>query len=141
MKSFYPAWLVIFVAWMLGDMVIHGMLLGAEYAKLTALYRAQAESQALFGLMLLAHAMMAWALVWIYRQGLRSGPWLGQGLRFGLAAALLAPVPNYLIYYIVQPTPLDLMLRQVGFSTVLLVLLGGLVAFCHRNTSWTHSKF
>ncbi len=32
-------------------------------------------------------------------------PFLGQGLRFGIAIAILMTIPVYLIYYAVQPWP------------------------------------
>ncbi len=141
MRSFYVAWLAVFVAWMLGDMVVHGMLLGADYALLPSLFRSPADSQPLFPVMILAHALMAAALVWIYRRGVRSGPWVGQGLRFGAAVALLTVVPSALTYYAVQPMPLPLVLRQMAYGTALTLLLGLVVGYFNRSTSWSHSKF
>jgi hypothetical protein len=44
---------------------------------------------------------MAGAFVWIYSRGVADAPWVPQGLRFGLAVALLTVVPTYTIYYVV----------------------------------------
>ena len=37
-------------------------------------------------------------LAWIYAHGVEPGSWLPQGIRFGIAIALLTVVPWYLIY-------------------------------------------
>ena len=65
-KKFLISWVVIFVVWMVGSFVVHGLLLGADY--MTAepnLMRPEAEQQAMMHWMLLAHAIMAGAFVWI----------------------------------------------------------------------------
>lgn len=49
----------------------------------------------------MAHVIMAGAFVWIYSRGVADAPWVPQGLRFGLAVALLTVVPTYTIYYVV----------------------------------------
>jgi hypothetical protein len=94
-KKFLVAWLVLFVLYFVGGFVVHGVLLKADYAA-TALMRPEAEAQKLMHLMILAHVLMAGAFVWIYARGVENKPWLGQGLRFGLAVALLF-VPSYII--------------------------------------------
>ena len=83
--------------------------------------------------MLLAHVMMAGAFVWIYARGVEAKPWAAQGLRYGLAIALLMIVPLYLIYYVVQPMPGDTVAKQIVYETVLVLLLGMLVAFMYRH--------
>ena len=88
-KKFFIAWLVIFVAWFLGSFVVHGTLLRSDYMQLTALFRSEADSQPHFPLMILAHVMLSGAFVWIYARGVESKPWLGQGVRFGIAVAFL----------------------------------------------------
>jgi hypothetical protein len=76
---------------------------------------------------------MAGAFVWIYSRGRESKPWLGQGLRFGLAVALLAVVPIYMIYYVVQPEPGMLAVKQIVFDTILMLIVGAVVAFLYRD--------
>lgn len=131
-RKFFIAWIAVFVAWMLGDFAIHGALLHGEYAALPNLYRTEADSQQYFPLMLLAHVMMAGAFVWIYGRGQEAKPWLGQGLRFGAAVALLNVVPHYVIYYVVQPLPNSLVVKQIGLGAVLMLLLGVVVAFVRK---------
>lgn len=131
-KRFFIAWLVVFVVMMLGGMVIHGMLLQDEYAA-TGLMRPEAEQQGFMALMLLAHVMMAGAFTWIYARGVENKPWLGQGLRFGLALALFCTVPIYLIYYCVQPVPEMLVIRQIAYDLILMLVVGAVVAFLYRG--------
>jgi hypothetical protein len=132
-KKFVVAWVAVFVVWMAGDFVVHGLLLHADYLTLPSLYRSEADSQPYFPLMILAHVVMAGAFAWIYTRGVEARPWLGQGLRFGLAVALLTVVPTYTIYYVVQPLPLALVVKQIVFESVLVLVLGCVVAFVAKR--------
>ena len=131
-RKFLIAWPAVFVVWLAGSFVIHGLLLHADYAALPTLFRTEADSQRLFPLMLLAHVIMSGAFVWIYSRGTEPKPWAAQGVRFGIAVALLATVPTYLIYYVVQPMPGAVVARQVVFDGILDIILGLLVAFLYR---------
>jgi hypothetical protein len=84
--------------------------------------------------MLLAHAFKAVGFTWVYRAGRDGRPWLGQGVRFGLAVAVLATIPTYLIYYAVQPMPFDLVVKQVVFDTIAMVVMGIVAAAVNRDT-------
>jgi hypothetical protein len=132
-KRYLIAWVVVFVVWMAGSFVVHGTLLYADYAKLPNLFRPEAESQQYFPLMLLAHVILAGAFVWIYARGAEAKPWLAQGLRYGLAVALLTVVPTYTIYYVVQPMPGMHVVKQIVFDGILLLVLGMVVAFMYRG--------
>ena len=132
-KKFIVAWIVLFVLWMLGDFLIHGVLLHADYAQLPNLYRTEADAQGYFPFMLLAHLIMAGAFAWIFARGVEAKPWVAQGVRFGIAVALLSVVPIYLIYYAVQPLPSGLVVRQIIFDGILTVLLGVVVAWLYRE--------
>jgi hypothetical protein len=120
---------------MAGSFVVHGMLLHQDYAKLPGLFRTEAEAQAYFPLMILAHVVMAGAFTWIYSRGVQARAWIGQGLRFGLAAALLTVVPTYTIYYVVQPMPGPHVVKQIVFDGILILVLGAVVAFLYRQQS------
>ena len=112
------AWLVVFMVWMAGSFVVHGVLLGADYSNLSNLFRQPPEAQKYFPLMILAHVFLSAAFVWIYARGVETRPWLGQGIRFGVAVAFLTAVPMYLIYYVVQPMPLETVVKQIVFEGV-----------------------
>ena len=130
---FFLGWVVVFVVWMAGSFVVHGTLLHADYAGLSNLFRTEADAQGYFPLMILAHVVMAGAFVWIYARGVESKPWLAQGIRFGIAVALLTVVPMYTIYYVVQPMPGALAVKQMTYDGVLIVILGAIAAFLNRQ--------
>lgn len=87
----------------------------------------------LFHWMVIAHILMAGAFTWIYARGVESKPWLGQGLRFGFAVAMLCVVPIYMIYYVVQPLPGMLVVKQSVLDTGMTLILGAVVAFLYRG--------
>jgi hypothetical protein len=134
-KKFIIAWIVVLVAWFLGSFVVHAVLLRADYMQLTTLFRAEGDQQTFFPLMILAHVIMAGAFVWIYARGVEAKPWASQGVRFGVAVALLMIVPIYLIYYVVQPLPGELVIKQIVFDGTLTIVLGIIVAWLYRGTS------
>ena len=44
-KKFFIAWIVVFVAWMAGSFVVHGVLLHDDYLRLPNLFRTEADAQ------------------------------------------------------------------------------------------------
>ena len=132
-KKFILTWIVVFVLWMVGSFIIHGTLLHDDYAKLSNLFRSESDAQQYFPLMILAHVILAGAFSWIYIRGHEAKPWLPQGLRFGLAVALLTVIPSYTIYYVVQPMPGMTVAKQMVFDSILLLVLGAAAAFMNRG--------
>lgn len=132
-RNFLISWVVVFVIWMAGSFVVHGLLLNDAYGELTNLFRTEEESQTYMHFMLLAHVIMAGAFVWIYRRGREDKPWLAQGLRYGVAIALLGPVPMYMIYYVVQPLTTKLVIGQMLCDSALVVILGVVTAFLGKS--------
>jgi hypothetical protein len=132
-KNFFIAWLVILIVYFAGSFVVHGVLLSADYMALPNLFRSEEESMPLLHLMIIAHVLMAGAFAWIYARGVENKPWLGQGLRFGAAVAVLTVVPTYMIYYVVQPMPGMLAVKQMVFDSILMLVLGAVVGFLYRG--------
>ena len=133
-KKFIIAWVVMFVAWMAGSFVVHGLLLRPDYLQLANLFRTEDNQQRFFPIMLLAHVMLSGAFVWIYVRGVEAKPWLAQGIRYGVAVALLTVVPTYLIYFDVQPMPESVVIKQIVFDGLLMVILGVIVSWLYRAT-------
>jgi hypothetical protein len=131
-KKFFISWVVIFVVSMVGGFVVHGVLLGADYAALPNLFRPDAEAQNYFPFMLAAHIIMSGAFVWIYARGNENKPWLEQGIRYGVAIMFLTVVPIYMIYYAVQPMPGMHVVKQIIFDGALTLILGVVVAFLNK---------
>lgn len=135
-KRFWICGLVVSVAALLLDFIVHALLLDPDYNALGTLYRTEADSQAFMPWMLLAHLLMGFAMTWIYVHGFgsqRSN--YAQGLRFGLGMAFFSTIPGYLVYYSVQPMPAMLVAKQVILGTMVMLLLGLLLAWLepHRR--------
>jgi hypothetical protein len=114
--------------------VVHGLLLGVDYAPLAgSVYRTPEDAHRYFPYLAIANILFGFAFTWIYRRGKTAGAsTLGQGVRFGLAVAVLMTIPTYLIYYAVQPTPGMLAAKQIVFDSITVVLMGIAVAYLKR---------
>lgn len=134
-RRFVIAWVVVFVLWFLGSYLVHGVLLHGDYAALQNLFRSEAEASSHFPLMILAHVLLSGAFVWIYSRGVEGRPWMAQGVRYGIAVALLTSVPTYLVYYVVQPMPGATVAKQIVFDSILIVILGIVTAYFYRSAS------
>jgi hypothetical protein len=134
-KRFLIGWLVVFVVWFLGSFVVHGVLLRPNYMALKQLFRPEEQAQQYMPLMVLAHVIMSGAFTWIYSRGREAKPWLAQGVRYGIAVALLTVVPTYITYSVVQPMPPGTVIKQIVFDGGLIVILGIVVAWMYRNVT------
>lgn len=124
---------VLFIASMGLGFVVHGTLLGEYYAQLPDLYRSMEDSQNYFGYMIAAHILIAIGLTWIYRMGHKPDQgWLGQGVRFGLAIAVVSTIPLYMIYYAVQNSTQDLAMMQIAYDVPAVVVMGIIAAFINK---------
>ena len=131
-RKFYISVGVMFVLSMALGFLVHGALLAPEYAKLTNLFRQGADAESHFSAMLLAHVFIAIGFTWIYVRGKEDKPFLGQGLRYGAAVAVLTTIPTYLIYLAVQPMPEALVVKQIVFDTIAMLVMGVVVAWVNR---------
>jgi hypothetical protein len=132
-KRFWISAVVMFVLSLGLGFVVHGVLLHDDYEKLQNIFRSPADAQEYFPFMVVAHALIALAFTWIYRQGREAGkPWLGQGVRFGIAIAVLMTIPIYLIYYAVQPMPGAVVAKQIVFDVIAVVVMGIVVAWINQ---------
>jgi len=126
---FWISGLVLSVVAFVFSFIVHGVLLGGDYSAMQHLYRIPEEAHGYFHFMVLAHLLFGFALTWIYRQGVDANKSaIEQGIRFGVAIALLMTIPTYLIYYAVQPLPGAMVAKQIVFDTVAVVLLGIIAA-------------
>ena len=124
---------VLFIASMMFDFCIHGMLLNSDYASQPALMRTEMDAKRHMPAMFLAHLFVAIGVTSIYRRGREAGKdWMGQGVRFGFWFAVAACVPGFLIYYAVQPMGLMLALKQIVFGSIGTVLLGLVAAAMNK---------
>ena len=138
MKNFLITGLACAVIGFVLSFLIHGVMLQDDYMKLvdSGIFRSQDEAHGLFHFMVLANLLIGFAFAWIYIQGITTNsPWWQQGLRFGFAAACLAAIPMYLIYYVIEPMPGMLVAKQVVFDTVAMMINGLVAAFINKNAA------
>lgn len=131
-KRFFISVVVVFVMLMAFGFSVHGLLLAQDYARLPSLFRSPEDQQTHFPFMLLAHALTAFAFVWVYLKGREDKPPLVQGLRYGLAIAVLTVVAKFLIYHAVQPMPGVVVAKQIVFDTFAMVVIGIVVAHLNK---------
>ena len=130
--KFWLSAFVMFVMTFLLSWVVHGFLLHGEYVKMLSWMRKPEDTHSLMPWMLLAHALFGLAFTWIYLQGRADRPWLAQGIRYGIAIAVLALAPIYLIYHVVTPVPLFVAFKQIAFDSGRVVLMGIVLAWLNR---------
>ena len=118
-----------FIVSMGAGMIFHGGVLHNEYAQIPNLMRSDADAMGYLPFMIASHLIKGFAFAWVYQQGVASGSWLSQGVRYGVAMALLITVPLYLVYYAVQPMPGMLVAKQIIFDTIGTMLMAIVVAF------------
>jgi hypothetical protein len=118
--------------------LVHGGLLKSEYAGLASLLRPMDETRSkilyIFGGQICAAA----AFTWICLQGRADKPWFMQGVRYGIAIALLSTVLINLIHHATMPLPLDFMLKRMAYDAATVVLMGITVAFINRKVPSRH---
>ena len=132
-KQFIISVVVLFVLTLALGIGVHGVLLQADYAALPNLMRPEAEAMSLMHFQLLAHLVLAIGLTWVYRMGHDPAKaWAGQGARFGIGVAMISVIPLFMIYYVVQPTPEALAIKQIVFETISLVIVGMAAAFLNK---------
>lgn len=123
-KKLVLAFVAVFVLSSLANFLIHGLMLQAAYHQTLQLIREQQDASAHAPFLLLGFAVFALGFVWIYGKGVEDKPWIGQGIRYGLAAWLVATVSRYLIYYAIQPWSATVVAMQIGLELVMMLVLG-----------------
>jgi len=128
-KKFFLTFVVIFLVLTALGYIIHAVLLAPDYQSVSYLYRRQPLMQFL----LLGNASFSLAFVWIYARGDQAKPWVGQGVRFGLAVWLLWAVPIFLIQYAGQPFPASMIAKEIVLELIDMLILGLLTASLYRK--------
>ena len=134
MKRFWLAVVAVFFAASISGAVIHGTLLFDDYRALPGdLVRSIPEANARMHFMFLGILSSSLAMVWIYAHIVTTKPWLGQGIRFGIAVWMLKTLPMFLIYYFNSPYPPDLVIKQISFEFIAVTILGVIAAAIYRS--------
>jgi hypothetical protein len=122
--------IVVFVVAYFTGFFIHAIWLRPDYMLASNLYRPEGQEKMVF--IVLAYLAFAIGSVWVYAKGVENKPWLGQGVRFGVAIFLILTVPSFFIAYAVQPIPWLLFVKQVICEGVDKIVLGIITALLYR---------
>lgn len=133
MKKMGLTIIVVFVVFTVLSFVIHGVLLSPLYQQTPQLLRVEQDANQHMIFMLLGFLIFSAAFVWIYARGLEAKPWLGQGLRYGLAMWLIASVSRYLIYFAIQPWSGTVVTLQIVLELIMMLLVGITAAALYRK--------
>lgn len=131
-RKFLLAVAATFVVTIVLSFIIHGAILFTHYAELPAVYRGARLPLNMLALMLAAQLIFSLAFVALYRFGIEDKAWLGQGVRFGLLAAGLTVVPNFLITYVAINITGVLAFWQIVLESIRVVLTGVMLAWIYR---------
>jgi hypothetical protein len=111
----------------------HQLLLGGDYVAIEPIMRDRQEMMRHMPFALLSSLIFSAAFVWIYGQSKSARPWLGQGVRFGIAVWAISTVPLYLTNYTIEPWPGIFVAKILAWELVAMVLLGIVVGGLSRN--------
>lgn len=125
--------IVVAIAMFALGFVGHQLLLARDYAAIEPIMRSKADMQAHMPFALINCLVFSAAFVWIYSQGRTAKPWLGQGLRFGVAVWAIASVPLYLTNYVIEPWPGMFVAKVLAWEFIAAMVLGIIVAALARN--------
>ncbi len=132
-KKLALAFVVVMVLSSIANFLIHGMLLQGSYLATPQLLREQQDASSHAPFLLLGFAIFTLGFVWIYAKGVEDKPWIGQGLRYGFAAWLIATASRYVVYYAIQPWSVGVVAAQIGLELIMMLVLGLAVAVILRR--------
>ena len=131
-KQFAIAVVVAFVMFSGLGYLVHGYILADAYGRFPALWRSADETAKHMPFILIANLVMAIPFVWIYERGRQDKPFMGQGIRYGIAMAALVPAGKFITYYAIQPIPHSIALHQILFDGAAMVLTAVVVAWIEK---------
>jgi hypothetical protein len=134
-KRVIGAGVVAFVILFVAGYLIHGVWLANTYRVMTVQgfsFRPQGDMRPKLWIVLVSDLLYSMLFSWIYARGIESKPWPGQGIRFGILAALFTIVPSTLNNYVVYALPNVLVVDWMFSGLVALVAMGLAVAVIQR---------
>jgi hypothetical protein len=131
-KKFIGAVVAAFVLITAFGYLLHGYLLSGEYNHLPNLMRTADDGAKHMPFLLVAQLIIAVALVWIYERGRQEKPWMGQGIRFGIAMAAFGPAARFIIMWAVQQEPHQLAVHQILGDSIALLITSVVVARIYK---------
>ena len=129
-RRFALAVVVVFVVYSAVGFLVHEQLLKQDYQGIASILRPVEQFN--IWLVMLSNFLFALAFTFIYGKGIEQKPWLGQGVRFGFAVAILTVVAENLIDYTVHPIPQSLMWKSIIYESLGMMIAGVAAAATYR---------
>jgi hypothetical protein len=117
-----------FILQVAGLYLIHSVWLKQDYLNTASMWRSQPDQVARVWAMLLAVFIYVVGAVWIYSHGVKSKPWVGQGIRFGILLALVVVVYGSLSGWVILPLGHMLVVKWIIGESLLSIVFGLVVA-------------
>jgi hypothetical protein len=129
-KRGFLAFLVAFVFMFFFGYVWHGILMKPMYAATTSLWRAEADFNSHFPILILGHAVVAFAFTGLYvcKVGINSA---GTGFGYGIVLGILACGIN-IIRFAVEPLTTNILLMWFAGDLICFAIMGALVGAIYK---------
>jgi hypothetical protein len=134
-KRGFLVFLVAFVFMFFFGYVWHGILMKPMYAATTSLWRAEADFNSHFPILILGHAVVAFAFTGLYvcKVGINSA---GTGFGYGIVLGILACGIN-IIRFAVEPLTTNILLMWFAGDLICFAIMGALVGAIYKPLATT----
>jgi hypothetical protein len=132
-KRGFVAFLVAFVFMFFFGFVWHGILMKPMYMATASLWRAEADFNSHFPILILGHAVVAFAFTGLYvcKVGINSA---GTGFGYGIVLGILACGIN-IIRFAVEPLTTNILLMWFAGDLICFAIMGALVGAIYKPTT------
>jgi hypothetical protein len=129
-KRGFVAFLVAFVFMFFFGFVWHGILMKPMYVATASLWRAEADFNSHFPILILGHAVVAFAFTGLYvcKVGINSA---GTGFGYGIVLGILACGVN-IIRFAVEPLTTNILLMWFAGDLICFAIMGALVGAIYK---------
>ena len=134
-KRGFVAFLVAFVFMFFFGFVWHGILMNPMYMATASLWRAEADFNSHFPILILGHAVVAFAFTGLYvcKVGINSP---GTGFGYGIVLGILACGIN-IIRFAVEPLTANILLMWFAGDLICFAIMGALVGAIYKPLATT----
>ena len=134
-KRGFVAFLVAFVFMFFFGFVWHGILMKPMYMATASLWRAEADFNSHFPILILGHAVVAFAFTGLYvcKVGINSA---GTGFGYGIVLGILACGIN-IIRFAVEPLTANILLMWFAGDLICFAIMGALVGMIYKPLATT----
>lgn len=134
-KTFWIAFVVVFVVMQCFGFLVHAIWLEDTYAPLHGVvFRSDAEFESMMWMMFVSGFIYIFLFCYIFTRGYE-GKGIGEGIRYGLLIGLFMTVPMSLDQYVVYPVPSNLAVTWFITGMINSVIGGILLSLIYRPTA------